>query len=501
MIRLLIFIALSLWVAPAWATTYYVAANGADTNNGAAKETPWAHLPGMATCANTCAATTPTAGDTFVLKGGDTWTTANFPVTWVWSGSAGNVITLGVDATWFTGGAWARPVFDAEGVAISGPKNSFLNLVSQQYVTVSNIEIKGFYYSGAGSYGTCAMIQGSGGQNLTLDKLYIHGWSHDSYAAGGRDANCHVLLGDTNSPFMAGSVLQNSVIDGSDSTGGGDSLSTYAWPSFINNVMHDFPNMMLPLGNATISGNSLYNCNPSFDPDTHGNFLQTLGGPAAGFTVYIHDNVFTNSSNRCEAAFLGNPGETDYVWNNVWYNLNENGPALTQNVSPGKEVYFWNNIIVPPAGQYCLRPRDTQNYDVITIQNNHCITTSSPAWDPNLTATTKTISTNVEQTPTVATGQGYTTSQSPYVYFPTSGGSTIVAGVDLTSNCSGGLAGLCSDTSFGSVVGVGNAITGAGRTARVRPNGSAWDAGAYQYVPPSSALSGAVTLGGAAGLQ
>ena len=179
----------------------------------------------------------------------------------------------------------------------------------------------------------------------------------------------------------------------------------------------------------------------------------------------------------------------------------ENGPALTQNVSPGKEVYFWNNIIVPPAGQYCLRPRDTQNYDVITIQNNHCITTSSPAWDPNLTATTKTISTNVEQTPTVATGQGYTTSQSPYVYFPTSGGSTIVAGVDLTSNCSGGLAGLCSDTSFGSVVGVGNAITGAGRTARVRPNGSAWDAGAYQYVPPSSALSGAVTLGGAAGLQ
>ena len=482
MIRLLIFIALSLWVAPAWATTYYVAANGADTNNGAAKETPWAHLPGMATCANTCAATTPTAGDTFVLKGGDTWTTANFPVTWVWSGSAGNVITLGVDATWFTGGAWARPVFDAEGVAISGPKNSFLNLVSQQYVTVSNIEIKGFYYSGAGSYGTCAMIQGSGGQNLTLDKLYIHGWSHDSYAAGGRDANCHVLLGDTNSPFMAGSVLQNSVIDGSDSTGGGDSLSTYAWPSFINNVIHDLPNMMLPLGNATISGNLLYNCNPSFDPGTHGNFLETLGGPAAGFTVYIHDNVFTNSSNRCEAAFLGNPGETDYVWNNVWYNLNENGPALVQNDNTGAGVaaYFWNNTIVPPAGKYCLTMRLGFTMAVIEFRNNHCITTAAQATDPLLSARTLSIDHNLLQTPTQATNQGYTISETFAYSPPNNNGATVRAGADLTGIAIGALAGLGSDTSYGSVLGVNHNITGPGRSTVSRPRGSAWDVGAYQ---------------------
>jgi hypothetical protein len=29
------------------ATTYYVAANGADSNNGTAKTTPWQHAPGM----------------------------------------------------------------------------------------------------------------------------------------------------------------------------------------------------------------------------------------------------------------------------------------------------------------------------------------------------------------------------------------------------------------------------------------------------------------------
>ena len=71
--------------ANASATTYYVAANGSDSNNGTSKSTPWAHLPGMATWTGS---QNPTAGDTFILRGCDTWNNANFPIKWSWSGSS-----------------------------------------------------------------------------------------------------------------------------------------------------------------------------------------------------------------------------------------------------------------------------------------------------------------------------------------------------------------------------------------------------------------------------
>src|ERR1035441_2654484 len=77
------------------ATTHYIAATGADSNNGTNKTTPWLHLPGMMTCSSACASYTPTAGDQFVLRGGDSWTNANFPITWTWSGSSGSPIYIG----------------------------------------------------------------------------------------------------------------------------------------------------------------------------------------------------------------------------------------------------------------------------------------------------------------------------------------------------------------------------------------------------------------------
>src|SRR5271156_6951026 len=88
----------------AFATTYYVAANGSDSNNGTSKTTPWLHAPGMQNCSAICASTTPNAGDQFVLRGGDTWSSSSFPWTWAWSGSSGNAIQVGgSDQTWFAG--------------------------------------------------------------------------------------------------------------------------------------------------------------------------------------------------------------------------------------------------------------------------------------------------------------------------------------------------------------------------------------------------------------
>ena len=105
---------------------YFIASNGADTNNGTSEATPWLHAPGMPNCANNCAAVTPSAGNGFIFRGGDTWhfgasTSPATGGTWdvsnwwgnisscVYEGTQTGCIYYGVDKTWYTGAAWAAP--------------------------------------------------------------------------------------------------------------------------------------------------------------------------------------------------------------------------------------------------------------------------------------------------------------------------------------------------------------------------------------------------------
>jgi hypothetical protein len=97
----LLFLMWILCASTASATTYYIAASGSDSNNGTSKTTPWLHAPGMTNCSATCASATPQAGDSFVVRGDDTWHYGNSSLTpyvggtsphwnWGWAGSSGN---------------------------------------------------------------------------------------------------------------------------------------------------------------------------------------------------------------------------------------------------------------------------------------------------------------------------------------------------------------------------------------------------------------------------
>ena len=55
----LLILTVSLITASASATTYYIAANGSDSNNGTSKTTPWLHAPGMPNCTSNCACDDP----------------------------------------------------------------------------------------------------------------------------------------------------------------------------------------------------------------------------------------------------------------------------------------------------------------------------------------------------------------------------------------------------------------------------------------------------------
>lgn len=488
--------------SPSWSATYYIDITaGADTNNGTAKATPWKHIPGMPTCTNTCASTTPTAGDTFILKGGETWGTANFPVKWIWSGSSGNVITIGVDATWYTGGAWARPVWDGEDTATSDTIvattayafwHCDFGATTCQYITLSNFELTRFRWSGAPSAGFCAQVNAWGTTNVIIDQFYIHDWTH-----GAATGDCHVVSGQ--SGVDAATTLQNSVVDGSRDVSGtvGSGLMQYVLTT-TNNYFTNISGMALPAGGpGLVSGNTFAACTHSFVVGDHNNWVESLGVPAAAanFNTVIKNNFYGGASdNGCEAMLVGNPYEQLYIFNNVIWDLSSNAPALGQNIGAGTanaRAYIYNNTIVAPTGQSCMRT-GSGTMVLIEYKNNHCITSGT---DPGtFTATTVNTATNLTQSLATVNSEGYTNAQT-YKYSPTDAGdSTVGTGTDLTASCSGPLADLCSDTTYGVTRTASNTVT-VTRTSNPRPNGSAWDIGAYQYRAPNGSIRGSKGLG------
>jgi hypothetical protein len=155
--------------------------------------------------------------------------------------------------------------------------NAFIDLNNSNfgvsYVTFDNIEMLGFYWKLNPTFNTCAHIIGSASTNVTLDHLYIHDWLHDPYTedgsgtpTGARDLSCSIVMGTTQSPFNQGSVLQNSIVDGSASAGGlGDSSRIYLWPNIKNNVITHIPNAIIQKASGEISGNDISFVPSSFD--------------------------------------------------------------------------------------------------------------------------------------------------------------------------------------------------------------------------------------------
>ena len=500
----------------AFATTYYVAANGSDSNNGTAKTTPWLHAPGMPNCSGTCSSTRPKAGDSIILRGGDTWSPSSFPWTWTWSGSGGNPIQVGgLDETWFSGASWTRPILSGGGTFPNNGSTQtfFLTLSDVSYVTVSWIEFTGFFIGSNATEWVGYLDRGASGTNINIHDNYFHGWTHAAgISEGGPGGNVTAILCRTGGTDATTSIYRNA-IDGGDTakddftgiyaTGGcGNVYQNYiAWipdavneafiVSFHDNLMANdgglcYPgcqshnNVMEENSGPTSADSFFYNnyfLNPASTDSAGGIVLQLA--PHSGQTSWFFNNVITNGplyqANELMCAdALGGGGGTCTIFNNTM----EGGADATPPSGIPVRAGSWNGSTSPAA---------------INLYNNHTISSASPMYTTSDCTSgckvTQSPNPNLIQSKAKANAQGYTLAQT-FSFSPASAtGATVGSGTNETSLCTT-ISGLnaaagtaCqSDTTYGIAYDTTNhTVTGPARITIARPTSGAWDAGAYEW--------------------
>lgn len=521
---------------------YYASATGVDTATGTDEAHPWLHLPGMAGCANNCSSVTVTTGEGFIIQGGSTYhfsgrgTPVGLPWSWGTNGTTGNPIYLGVDPTWFSGGSWTRPVFTGDnststssgGVASCSHADdgeTWISVASSTHIITDNFEAKGMCWNTGG--GLVIFNAGSSNSN-TWTRDYVHGWTRTTGCTASGCAEAGVGFSSDNGadtgPGTPGwlNVYAQVVADGTDSDN--RIFTAMEWQCYDVHNSHFNRYTNIVCAHHLSYGNEFSNTAQSSVTPDHGNVFEENGsvqnaGPNAWFNNLVHDN------NNGVTIWL-NPqvGSTDYSFGNILWN-NQNS-ANTFNVGDnggpiGNQVIF-NNTFENPENSTVMRCQPSAVTYGVQQVNNHAITdggSMTNCTSPQQTAFT----TNLVQSHSTATGQGYTSSET-FVYSPTLvTNSTVAAGTNEVSGycaalTSGGntLAGTAclSDTSYACAYNSsGNTLTCPTRTASTHPSSTAWDIGAFQFTgcpatynfPGSGALNPAdwtpSTVGGTSPLQ
>jgi len=482
---------------------YYISkslGNDSSTSTQAqSKSTPWQRVPGMASGPSY----TPVAGDEFILYGGDSWVAADLPMQINQSGASpclttpnSSCIYIGVDQTWYNasvcGASWCRPIFDGGG---SGIISYAVVYLYGSYVTLDNIEIKGFGTSG-GSGGSYIQLGGAGSQ--VVENCYLHGWFHG--ASGDSDTANVISSGSPNN------TVHDTIIDGSDTTQDMMVGIQSGIDTVYNSVIQYVTNGLQGTQN-NVHDNYIAYIEPCYS-GCHQNAFFNFGPNGSATSMFIYNNVIAHvwkpgvggsggglwlSGNNANTA-------TGYAFNNVMF---DNQPGFSLSVAGHNPVnygtwYFFNNTMECGTDTNLCGGSGTVDAGgaagmthTFYFGNNHIINSNTN--DLNCAygtcGTPSPLNADLVQLLTTADGQGYT-STSPYAFEPTSGsGSTVGAGGNAQSICTN-IAGLNSaaglacqhDTGYACNYNTSNhAVSCPDRTGNARPATGAWDIGAYLY--------------------
>jgi hypothetical protein len=506
---------------PAGPTTHYISsATGLDSNSGTSEISPWAHLPGMPAATSSAAAYSAVAGDQFILRGCDVWYntsgTSNFPIVLTHGGAVGNPVVIGVDKTWYNTTncptTWNRPVFDAHtsaassvGTQMGGSTsgcpaggNMFVQFNASS-ITLDWVEMRNLFYhnNAEGScYGTNLMWIVNNADYITVSNGYQHDWVMNTPYNASTSNDTDILVDIQGSPLCPHCIMDHNVSNNCANT-----LASKLFPGGamnMTNITHSIfkchSNSYKPVIGGEFGWNEITLNGESPDPTIHANMIETLIAGGTGI-YYIHDNRIHDNYDG-EGLQIGNPGETDYVWNNIWWNdtaVGSNGPQVPQSETP-VAMYFFNNAVVDwdscihDAGHGYSWSGAFHSQNNIGINPSGSCGSGSPTSSPAAVITN-----NIGLTDSTATSDGYTASQSPFVYYPIAITSpTVGAGVNLSSFYPAGFAKTdssmtCTQQTVNTVV--QSVCNG---TPVTRPAG-AWDVGPYQFsgsvLPPSPPVS------------
>ena len=565
---------------------YFVAASGVDSANGTSESTPWLHAPFMPSCSSACATVqnaasgTNFAGIGIIFRGGDTWHFGNSGLTasgcsagyeggtWLWNtggvpeGTSSHPIYIGVDKSWYCSGSWVRPVFTGDNPLCNaglvgtagcthysgssldqlyymtscayqngGSNNRMIDADYVPYFIYDNLEITGFCQSSEGQtghYDDYIDIGSLQGPDWFLN-LYIHGWSHLSWADHNGGAGCtgstvcfntFAFNGGRSSP--PGEAFLQTVIDGADSDPGG--------AGFCNAGIYNTAYSVI-LYTSQCIGTDFHlfhdNIYSDFYENGHSNMMESTNQGETPGTNAFYNNVLYNletSGNQTGGygiALSPPTGTTDYVFNNIWWNVGGIQNALSISSSNyanvGTLVAFNNTFQIISSltnNAFSCTPQVSGYTGSNTFANNHFIMEGSSFYSTDCTGTLfPTAVTNLKMSNATATSDGYTNAQT-FVYAPTSGSSPTVGtgtneGTQNAAYCSAlttaagsdstlsDAASACqSDTRYAcTYAGNGAPSVCPARTANVRPTN--WDIGAYQYLAagPPAVYSGIVLTG------
>ncbi len=481
---------------PARATTYYIDyASGSNSNNGTSKATPWKSHPYMqnsSSCAGAPHSYSHVVGDQFIFKGGVTWPAACLEINAVAGGTTSTQDYYGVDLTWYTGGSFTRPVFDAAQTVLAG--DHFFYLASSGgYITIDNIEMKN-QNIGSLSFGAAeAIYAGSGIFGVVLNHLYIHDFmttlqmsdalGSTDYSAGGIQGYVTLLnsvIDDTNG-FGFDSV--GTKITGGNIGGACQNCREVSNTKFVADVAacfgvtlcHDseFTGINQSIQDAADpNGHNLHDIGPKF-ARKHSQAIEDEN-EIGGYTVYnnwVHDNA--------AGIYISVGYKGSQVYNNV-LNNNSGGPWPIEFATTGSDTsatrgYGFNNTVdcngsgTPPTGLLVYNGH-TGIAGQLILENNLVVNCPGGFFQTSATGTV-TQSHNYLMGASEATTYGFIAANK---YSPASSDPNVSGqALNLSSSCSGGFAELCQDTK--GAVWFGSAYVS-------RPTGStAWDLGAYEF--------------------
>lgn len=490
---------------------YYASASGVDTATGTDETHPWLHLPGMTGCANNCSSVSVTAGEGFIIQGGSTYhfsgrgTPVGLPWSWSHNGTSNNPIYLGVDLTWFSGSSWTRPVFTGDnststssgGVAScthADDNENWISAASSTHIITDHLEATAFCW--ATGNGLSIFTAGSSNFN-TWTNNYVHGWTRQSSCTGDGCAEGAVAFASDNGPDTGPgdpgwhNVYAQNVVDGPDSDN--HILTAQEWQCYDihNSVYNRYANIVC--AHHLVYGSQFTNtAQPGSPIPDHGNTFEENGSVQNAGPNAFFNNIIAHNNNGVNVWLNPQVGSTDYSFGNLVFDINNSANMWNvgdNNGAIGNQVIF-NNTFENPENSNVMRCQPSAVTYGVKQVNNHVITNGGSATNcgaPQQTAFT----TNLVQTHTTATSQGYTAGEN-FVYSPTLGtNSTVGAGTNevagfcaaLTSggNTIAGAACLADTTYACTYDATAHAVSCPARAAVTKPTSAAWDIGAYEF--------------------